>query len=340
MMNRQWLLAAHPVARVVPGNFTFQESDAPASPGGGQVLLQTELVLCAPTIRNWISGNTASYYPTVPVGSPVMAPSVGRIVSSDNARFPVGTRLSGFGTWQDFQWIDPDNGFAIVPDGTSSVDALGVYGLNALTAYFGLLEVGRVQPGEVLLVSGAAGSVGSVAAQIGRIKGARVIGLCGGADKVRWLREECGVSEVIDYKADDLSGRLDALCPDGIDVFFDNVGGTLLRDVVARIRRHGRVVLCGQIATYDAAANDASLDMMRIVYGSMRLQGFLVMDYAASFSEALAQLATWVATGVLSHREDVRDGFRQIPETFSSLFTGGNTGTLIARLSDGDGKPL
>lgn len=341
MHNRQWLLAARPLAQVGPGDFAFRETETSPSPGGkGQVLLQIELVLCAPTIRNWISGNTSSYYPTVEIGSPVMAPAVGRVVASDNSRFPVGTRLAGTGSWQDYQWVDPGRGYTIIPDGMSSVDALGVFGMNALTAYFGLLEVGRVQPGEVLLVSGAAGSVGSVAAQIGRIKGARVIGLCGGADKVRWLKQECGISEVIDYKADDPLGCLDALCPDGIDVYFDNVGGTLLRDVVARMRRHGRVVLCGQIATYDGAASDASLDMMRIIYGSFRLQGFLAIDYAASFDDAVGELSKWVEGGMLAHREDVRDGFHLLPETFSALFTGQNSGTLIARLSDHDGNLL
>jgi NADPH-dependent curcumin reductase CurA len=220
------------------------------------------------------------------------------------------------------------------------VDALGILGMNALTAYFGIIEVGQPQPGETLLVSGAAGSVGSIAAQIGRIGGARVIGICGGSEKAQWLKDSCGIAEVIDYKAEGVGEALDALCPDGVDVFFDNVGGTMLGDVVARMRRHGRVALCGQIATYDDAASNPPLDMMRIIYGAIRLQGFLVPDFADRMPEALEKLSQWDREGLLAHREDVRDGFAALPDTFASLFDGSNNGTLIARIADEDGRPI
>lgn len=341
MINRQWSLAAHPGAQLTRSDFAWREepiaSDAPAP---GQLLLQTELLLCAPTIRNWISGNRSSYYPTVEVGNPVIAPGVARVVASDDPRFPVGSRVLGTLGWQDYQWADPAHGYRSLPDEVRSVDALGVLGMNALTAYFGVLEVGQPQPGETLLVSGAAGSVGSIAAQIGRIIGARVVAICGGAEKASWLRDECRIAEAIDYKAEDVAARLDAVCPDGIDVFFDNVGGTLLRDVVARLKRGGRVALCGQIATYDGAAGDPPLDMMRIIYGAIRLQGFLVPDYAPRYDEATARLGAWLAAGELAHREDVRDGLAALPDTFASLFSGDNAGTLIARVSDEHGGLL
>jgi NADPH-dependent curcumin reductase CurA len=340
MLNRQWALAANPGAHVARSDFAWSEqpvADTPPAPG--QVLVQTELLLCAPTIRNWISGNRSSYHPTIEIGSPVIAPGAGRVVVSDDPAFPVGARVLGTLGWQDYQWVTPAFGLRRIPDEVGSVDALGVLGMNALTAFFGVLDVGQPKPGEVLLVSGAAGSVGSVAAQIGRILGARVVAICGGADKARWLREECGVTEVIDYKAGNLLAQLDATCPDGVDVFFDNVGGTMLRDVVARMRRGGRVALCGQIATYDGAAANPPLDMMRIIYGAIRLQGFLVPDYASRFEEATAQLAQWLGEGRLAHREDVRDGLAALPETFATLFTGENNGTLIARVSQ-DGRPL
>lgn len=340
MINRQWLLASHPTGAVDRGHFTLTEEELVATTANGRILVRNELLLCAPTIRNWISGNRSSYYPTVEIGQPVMAPAVARVVASEDQRYPIGTRLVGLGSWQDYQWIDPDAGYRIVSDDTTSSDALGILGMNALTAYFGLIDVGRAEPGEVVLVSGAAGSVGSVAAQIGRIQGARVVAICGGDEKARWLRDACGIADVIDYKAGDLLARLDALCPDGVDVFFDNVGGTLLRDVVARMRRHGRVALCGQIATYDAAAGDPPLDMMRIIYGAIELRGFLVPDYADRFPDAIEQLAAWKAEGLLAHREDVRDGLLQLPETFVSLFDGSNTGTLIARIADPAGSPL
>lgn len=336
MLNRRWTLAAHPGAQLSRSDFAWSEEPVPQDPPApGQVLVQTELALCAPTIRNWISGNRSSYHPTIDIGAPVIAPGLGRVVASDDAAFPVGARVLGTVGWQDYQWVVPAHGYRVVPEEVSSVDALGVLGMNALTAYFGVLDVGQPRPGEVLLVSGAAGSVGSVAAQIGRIVGARVVAICGGADKARWLREECRIADVIDYKAGDLPRQLDALCPDGVDVFFDNVGGTMLRDVVARMRRGGRVALCGQIATYDGAAENPSLDMMRIIYGAIRLQGFLVPDYAARYAEATTQLAQWLAAGELAHREDVRDGLEALPDTFAALFRGDNAGTLIARISDG-----
>lgn len=341
MINRQWTLAAHPGAQLSREDFAWGEQPVPErGPAPGMVLVQTELLLCAPTIRNWISGNRSSYYPTIEVGSPVMAPGVGRVVASEDAAFPVGARVLGTLAWQDYQWVAPALGYRVLPDAVASVDALGVLGMNALTAYFGLLEVGQPKAGETLLVSGAAGSVGSIAAQIGRIVGARVVAICGGAEKAQWLREACGIEHVIDYKAGALLPALDALCLEGVDVFFDNVGGTLLRDVVARLRRGGRVALCGQIATYDGAAGDPPLDMMRIIYGAIRLQGFLVPDYAARFDEATAQLAAWNAEGRLAHREDVRDGLERLPDTFAALFRGDNAGTLIARVSDGEGRAL
>jgi NADPH-dependent curcumin reductase CurA len=341
MINRQWLLASRPEAAVEQRHFQLAESPMPQSPeADGKVLLRMEMLLCAPTIRNWISGNRSSYYPTVEIGQPILTPAVGRIIESNDDRFPVGARLVGSGSWQDYQWVDPDHGYRVVPEGIASVDALGILGMNALTAYFGIRDVGRPQPGEVLLVSGAAGSVGSVAAQIGRIMGARVMGICGGRDKALWLRESCGIPDVIDYKVEDVADRLDALCPDGIDVFFDNVGGMILRDVIARMRRHGRVALCGQIATYDAAADNPPLDMMRIIYGAIRLQGFLVSDYADRVSEALDDLIEWDRAGLLAHREDIRDGFDHLPDTFASLFKGSNSGTLIARIADAEGNPL
>ena len=341
MINRQWRLASRPQGAVERNNFDLIKTEVPSPPEtGGKVLVRNQLLLCMPTIRNFISGKRSDYHPTIELGELIMSPGVGRIVESSDSRYPVGARLVGGSSWQDYQWVDPAQGYRVLPEGTASIDALGILGMNALTAYFGVVEVGRPQPGETLLVSGAAGSVGSIAAQIGRLRGARVIGICGGPEKVKWLQDTCGIAEVIDYKAQDVGQALDAMCPGGIDVFFDNVGGTMLRDVVARMRRHGRIALCGQIATYDDAAENPPLDMMRIIYGAIRLQGFLVPDFAEQMPEALDQLAQWDREGQLAHREDVRDGFEALPETFASLFSGSNNGTLIARIADEEGRPL
>lgn len=339
MINRQWLLAAHPRATVSPDCFSYREIEAPARPSSSAVLVQTELLLCIPTIRTWIAGKSDGFHPAVGVGAPIPAPSVARIVESADPRWRVGDRVVGSGLWADFQWIEPSAGsHQLLARDTASVDALGIAGINALTAYFGLIEVGRPVAGETLLVSGAAGSVGSIAAQIGRIMGCRVVGLCGGSEKARWLSEVCRLDTVIDYRAGNVAERIAAACPDGIDIFYDNVGGALLSDVVARMRRHARIVLCGQIATYDGREPNPPLDMMRIIYGSIRLQGFLTRDYADRFGEARERLLAWDREGLLAHREDVRDGFDQLPAVFAELFTGGNAGTLIVRVADDAGR--
>jgi NADPH-dependent curcumin reductase CurA len=339
-MNRQWVLSRRPDGPVTDDCFAYCEvprTVGPAAPG--TIMVRNELLLFAPTIRNWISGERDSYYPTVEIGAPVMAPALGRIIESDNPDWPAGTRVICTGAWQDEQWVDPQM-CRKVPEDLGSVDAMGICGLNALTAYAGLLHVGRPEPRETVLVSGAAGSVGSVAAQIARIAGCRVIGLCGGAAKAGWLRETCGIPLVIDYKIEDVPARLDMVAPGGIDVYFDNVGGTLLGDVVARLRRRGRVVLCGQIATYDTAVKTAGLNMMRIIYGGIRLEGFLSHQHASRFPEAMAQLREWDAAGLIRHREDVRDGFAGLPRMFRSLFEGTNNGTLLGRICDEAGNRL
>lgn len=342
MKNRQWLLKQRPEGAVTPDCFDYVEAPRAPPPGDGRgVLVRHELLLCAPTIRNWISGNRDSFHPVVELGQPVLAPGVSRIVESDDPRWPIGSRVFGASSWQDEQWIDPEAGdYLPIADSMTSVDALGVYGINALTAYFGVLRVGQPAPGEVLLISGAAGSVGSAVAQIGRIKGCRVIGICSGGEKGRWLIEDCGIDAVIDYSQGEVAAQIDALCPDGIDIFFDNIGGPLLAEAIARMRPFGRVVLCGQIATYEDAATTPPLDMMRLIYGGIRIHGFLARHYRGEYAEALGELEGWNRDGLLAHREDVRDGFAMLPRTFADLFSGANSGTLIARIADPDGKPI
>jgi NADPH-dependent curcumin reductase CurA len=208
---------------------------------------------------------------------------------------------------------------------------MGAYGLNARTAYFGLFKVGRPKPGEALVVSGAAGSTGSVAAQIGKIMGCRVIGIAGGPDKCHWLTQVCGLDAAIDYRQGRVQERLAELCPDGIDIFYDNVGGDILQAAVENMARFGRIVLCGQIANYTKGGPaPGPSNMMRIIYGGITMQGFLQSHYADEAAAAIAQLRQWVAAGKIAHREDVRTGFMNIPEIFATLFAGRNQGTLLA----------
>ncbi len=343
MINRQWLLAIHPTGGFDPSCLDRVESSVPDRPAPGMVLVQQELIMCAPTVRNFISGRRDRPHPVVEIGQPVIAPSVCRVVESDDAAFKVGDRLVGGGSWQDFAWIDPRRGYRKLPAHISSVDALGRLGLNARTAYGGLRYVGTPKPGETLVVSGAAGSVGAMVMQIGRNLGCHIVGICGGGAKAAWLRDTCGITDLIDYKKEDVAARLDALCPGGVDIFFDNVGGPLLRTLLARMKKDGRMVLCGQIATYDgdgAGEDGPALDMMRIIYGRVRLQGFIGTDFEGAYDEIVTDLERWYAEGSLHHRQDIRTGFALLPEALMALFSGDNSGTLVVRVSAEDGTPL
>jgi len=333
MTNRQWLLRRRPEGLPKPQDFELRTEGDPAEPlENGQIRIRNLLFLCAPTMRNWMDETGNSLYPSIPLGSPVMAPAAARVVASKDPRYPVGSRVTTISSWQDYETIDAQaRTVQLVPAGMTAVEAMGVFGLNSLTAYFGLLRVGKPQPGETLVVSGAAGSTGSIAAQIGKIKGCRVIGIAGGSTKCQWLIDECGLDAAIDYRAEDVEARLRELCPDGIDVFFDNVGGEILQAAIENMARFGRIVLCGQIASYNnGEPAEGPRNMMRLIYGSIVMQGFLMGDYRAEVPSALAELEPWIRKGRIVARVDVRSGFEELPEIYTSLFTGANEGTLMA----------
>jgi NADPH-dependent curcumin reductase CurA len=331
MANRQWHLARRPAGRARADDFALVEApDDPRPLDKGEIEVRALLFLCAPTMRNWMDPPGNSLYPSVPLGQPMFAPAGGRISRSAHPDWPVGTDLTYFGSWQEVHRLRPDEVHPQrVPAGLSLLDAMGRFGLNPLTAYFGLLRIGDPKPDETLLVSGAAGSVGSVAVQIGKLKGCRVVGIAGGPEKCTWLTGTCGADAAIDYKAGPLGPALDAACPDGIDIFFDNVGGDTLDAAVDRMNRFGRIVLCGQIAGYDGTGMRGPSNMMRLIYGSVRMQGYLMGDYAAEVPTAVADLAAWMQAGRLAYRDDVRHGFEALPESFLTLFDGRNSGTLL-----------
>ncbi len=341
MGNRQWRLARRPVGAVKPGDFELAQApttDGPLAPG--EIEVQAGLFLCAPTMRNWMDPPGNSLYPSVPLGAAMYAPTGGRILRSAHPDWPVGTDITFFGSWQERHRLSPDEVQpGRVPQGLSLLEAMGRFGLNPLTAYLGLLRIGEPKPGETLLVSGAAGSVGSVAVQIGKLKGCRVVAIAGGAEKCRWLKESCGADAVIDYKAEALGPALDAACPDGIDIFFDNVGGDTLDAAVDRMNKFGRIVLCGQIAGYDGHGMRGPRNMMRLIYGSVRMQGYLMGDYAAEVPAATEALRGWMSDGRLAYRDDVRRGFETLPESFLSLFDGSNRGTLLVMVDPAAGQP-
>jgi len=334
--NRQWILARRPDGALRSEDLLYREQKMDANPlRTGEILVRNRIFQCAPTIRNWMRGDSSGFALTIPIGTPVRGQAAAEVIASADERYPVGSKVSLIGSWQDFEILRPAAVPSLrkLPDGMEFADALGRYGLNSLTAYFGLLDVGKPMPGETVLVSGAAGSVGAVAAQIALLKGCRVIGTAGSAAKCSWLLDELGLERAINYRSEDLSQALSAAASDGIDLFFDNVGGAVLEAAIARMNRQSRIVLCGQISGYNAAGGAfASLDMMRLIYGGIRMQGFVMSDYLTRIDEAVDDLKSWEDPGRLQFRVDMRHGFEKLPHIFNSIFNGENEGTLLVEI--------
>jgi NADPH-dependent curcumin reductase CurA len=343
MNYRQWILRRRPDAALGPEHLELRETSSPDQLEPGEILLKTLYVHFAPTIRNWMNERTEAerannLFPYIALGAPVAGPSISQVVRSKNPTYPVGTVLFSMKGWQEYSVLNPQaegHPVAVIADGVDPALALSVLGPNGLAAYFGLEKIIQPKAGETVVVSGAAGSTGSVAAQIAKIKGCRVIGIAGGPGKCRWLTEELGLDHAIDYKTQSVEQELRRLAPSGVDAFFDNVGGDTLSAVVENMGIHGRIALCGQIATYNADGRTAApLNVMKLVYWRVRIEGFVMSDWWSEMPAALDQIAEWIAEGRLQHREDVRHGFETIPAVFAELFTGANQGTLLMKLGE------
>ena len=333
--NRRWVLASRPQDMAAESNFERRDEPRPAV-AEGQVLVRTLYLSVDPAMRGWMTEDP-DYVAPIPLGSVMPSGGLGQVVESRHDDFKAGDFVSGLLGWQDYHLTGGQEAASL-----SAFEPvhplplyLGVLGGTGLTAYFGMLEVARPKEGETVVVSGAAGATGSVAAQIGKILQCRVIGIAGGAAKCRWLTGELGLDSAIDYKAEDVGARLDDLCPDGVDVYFDNVGGPTLTALLDRMNRWGRIALCGMISGYNAGAPaPGPANLFRLITRRVRMEGFLVPDYAPRFKEARRKLSAWLATGALRPHEDVREGFDRIPATFLDLFRGGNTGKLMVKLAD------
>ena len=333
--SRQWLLRKRPEGLFRPDDVEMVEGDQATRPlQQGEIRVRNLLILFAPTTRNWMEAPGNSLYPSIPLGTPVRALAASRVVESRDPQYPVGSRIVGMTCWSEYDILHPaQTPPQHIPEGLTAVEAVGMAGLNSLTAYFGLLRVGQPRAGETLVVSAAAGSTGSVAAQLGRVKGCRVIGIAGGAQKCAWLLESC-LDAAIDYQTEDVSAALKAHCPDGIDIYYDNVGGTILEAAVENMARFGRIVLCGQIAGYNDGQPAPHLNMMRLIYGSIRMQGFLCSDYRSEMPAARNELISLVRSGEIVSRQDIRSDFENVPRHFNALFDGSNQGTLLGLIDD------
>jgi NADPH-dependent curcumin reductase CurA len=327
--NRQWLLASRPVGMLEESNFELRTVPVD-TPGDGQILVRNRWLAFEPAMRGWME-DRPNYIPPVGIGEVMRGMTVAEVVESKHSDFAAGDLVSGTVGWQE--WAVLDGGVRKLPAGSDPKLALSVLGITGVTAYFGLLEVGTVKEGDVVVVSGAAGATGSVVGQIAKLKGCRVIGVAGGAEKCAWLTDSAHFDAAIDYKSEDIGARLSELCPDGIDVFFDNVGGEVLDLVLARIARNARIVICGAISAYNLEERPPGpRNYYRIVAQRGRMQGFVVLDYFARFEEAAADLGAWVADGKIAWRVDIQKGFENAPKTLLRLYSGANSGKQLLEL--------
>ncbi|HEX3693275.1 MAG TPA: NADP-dependent oxidoreductase [Solirubrobacteraceae bacterium] len=330
MVNRQFRLASRPQGMVSRENFDLVQEPV-REPGEGELLIETEYVSLDPAMRGWMAEGR-SYIPPVQIGEVMRAGMIGRVLESKSERFAPGDHVTGWLGVQDHPTCSQDAVFPVDPAQAPLTTYLGALGMPGMTAYFGLLDVGAAKEGETVVVSGAAGAVGSVAGQIARIKGCRVVGIAGGPQKCEWVSGELGFDACIDYKSGDVAAALREHCPEGIDVYFDNVGGEILDAALARLARGARVVICGAISQYN------NLDSMRgpsnymsLLVNRARMQGFVVLDYLPRYAEAQREMAAWIADGRLIAREDVVEGFEDFPQALARLFAGENVGKLVLK---------
>jgi NADPH-dependent curcumin reductase CurA len=328
--NRRLILAERPTGMVDQSTVRLEEAAVP-EPGPGQALVRNRWLSIDPTIRTWMD-DAPGYLPPIGIGEVIRAGGIGEVERSDSDSFKQGDLVFGLAGWQDY--VLGDTGFRVLPPGTDPAAALSVLGLTGLTAYFGLLDVGRVVEGDTVVVSGAAGATGSVVGQLARIKGAaRVVGIAGSREKCSWLVDELGFDAAIDYKIDDVWARLREACPDGVDLYFDNVGGELLDVVLAQLALRGRVVLCGAISSYnDRGAIVGPRNYRVLIPRRGRMEGFLVLDYAHRHGEAQAELGRWVGEGKIKFRTHIVEGLERAPDALNLLFTGENTGKVILKV--------
>ena len=348
LVNHQVRLASRPVGRPTAENWQFT-TEPVAEPGAGGVLVKTLALSLDPAMRGWMNEGK-SYIPPVAIGEVMRAGGVGVVVASNNPAFAVGDHVVGGPGVQEYFSVAGEqikrSGLARIDLGLGTLTQwLNVLGMPGMTAYFGLMDVGQPQPGQTVVVSGAAGAVGQTVGQLARIKGCRVVGIAGGPAKCEWVVRELGFDACIDYKAaapagathwDAVKDGLKQHCPNGVDIYFDNVGGDILDAVLARLARGARIVICGAISQYNnTTAVQGPKNYLSLLVNRARMQGLVVFDYADRYPQAVAELAGYLKDGRMKSREDVvRGGVAAFPETLNKLFSGENFGKLVLQIAD------
>lgn len=332
MDNRQWILVKRPVGDIDDETLVLRSAAVPEL-AEGESLVQNLYLSLDPTNRVWMS-DMDQYLPPVALGAVMRGITIGRVVASRDPRLAVGDAVQGMGGWQDYWVARAGEASKLRDDGKTPLTLyMGLLGMVGCTAYFGMLEIGDPQPGETVVVSAAAGAVGSIAVQLAKLRGARVIGIAGSDEKCAWLVGELGIDAAINYRTEKVHARLRELAPQGVNVYFDNTGGAILDAVLANLALNARIPLCGLISTYTATGRGAGpANYGAILVKRAMVKGFIILDYAARFGEAIAALAKWYAEGRLKYRVDVVDGLERAPRALGKLFDGSNQGKLVVRI--------
>jgi NADPH-dependent curcumin reductase len=330
--NRRIVLRRHPVGMPKSDDFDLVESPLP-SPGDGEVLCRTIYLSLDPYMRGRISG-VRSYAQPVEAGQVIVGATVGEVIESKHAGLARGDIVLGYDGWQSHAVAKGGALRKLDPKQAPISTALGVLGMPGMTAYVGLLDIGQPKPGETVVVSAASGAVGSAVGQIARIKGARAVGIAGSQDKCDYVVRELGFDNCVNYKTGDLAAALRAACPGGVDVYFENVGGDVLRSVMTLLNQNARIPLCGLISEYNATESTPGPNLRPLLFNRVLLKGFIVSDHLARLGEFLKDCGGWLREGRLKHREDIVIGLEKAPEAFIGLLQGKNFGKLLVRVGE------
>jgi len=336
--NRRFLLASRPHGEPTADNFRLETVPTP-QPAAGQVLLRTVYLSLDPYMRGRMS-DAPSYAPPVQIGEAMVGGTVSRVVTSQHPDFKPGDWVLGYDGWQDYALSDGSDLRNLGPHLAHPTRLLGVLGMPGFTAYMGLTEIGQPKPGETLVVAAASGAVGSVVGQVAKLKGCRVVGVAGGKEKCRYVVEELGFDACIDHRAPDFAAQLAAACPQGIDIYYENVGGAVFDAVIPLLNTQARIPVCGIIAHYNATNLPAGPDRLPMLQGlilrkRIRMQGFIIFDdFAEGFDEFLRQMSEWIEQGKIKFREDLVDGLENAPQAFIGLLQGKNFGKLVIRVGE------
>jgi hypothetical protein len=340
-INRQWLLNGRPDENnpvVLDDHFKYNEASRP-DVGRGQFLVRTLYLSIDPAMQGWMR-QLADYMAPMKIGDVMLGRGVGRVVESEHPDYAVGDLVYGVFGWQDYFLSDGKdrNGIPVnkAPRKVAPASVLGALGTTGLTAYFGLFDIGRPVPGDTVLVSGAAGAVGSLAGQLAKLAGCRVIGIAGGGKKCDWVVRDLGFDACIDYQSEKVLDRIASLAPDGVNVFFDNVGGSVLEAGLANLAMNARVALCGGIAGYTKIIPGPA-NYMQLVMKRARMEGFIVLDYMNRFPEGMARMGQWLKDGTLKETLDIAEGIDKAPQALIGLFSGANRGKQLVKVAEDPG---